>query len=59
MSEFDLVQAARDANGNIDTLILGLMRYGRKNGHSSIYLTTLLRNEDELISAGILDPVDE
>jgi hypothetical protein len=55
--EFDLVQAARDADGNADRLIRSMMLYARKYGHQSIYLTELLRTEDELIAAGILDPL--
>lgn len=52
-----LQEMAKKANGNVDTLIIALMRHARKHGHQSIYLTTLLRNEDELIEAGILGPI--
>ncbi len=54
-----LIKIATDANGNADTLIRSMMRHARKYGESSIYISKLIREEDELIAAGILDPLPE
>jgi hypothetical protein len=38
-----MVEVAMRANGNVDNLILALMKYGKEHGHSSVRLTMLDR----------------
>ena len=51
-----LNKMAEKADGNADKMIRSMMDHARQHGHQSIYLTSLIRMEDELIEAGILDP---
>lgn len=45
-----LIRFTTEAEGNVDTLIRKLMDHARQCGHSSIYLGSLLRMEDELLN---------
>ena len=52
-----LISMAKEADGDADVLIRKMMKHGRENGHGSMHLSALIREEDELIEAGILDPI--
>lgn len=36
-----LADAAAKANGNVDALLIGIIRYAKEHGHSSAYLSLL------------------